>query len=396
MFILGIETSCDETAMSIIKIKEKEYQVNQEVRDTKNYILKPFSFKIIANNIHSQIDVHKEFGGVYPMMAKREHIKNLPIVYEKTIKDAVSSKGSDFKSEKDIGLIAVTSGPGLEPALWTGIDFAKNLASKLNIKAVPINHMEGHIMASIFDCANPEDREKEREILNIRFPALSILISGGHTELVLMNDFGQYQIVGKTRDDAIGEAFDKTARMMGLPYPGGPLISKLAEKAREQNIHKVITLPRPMLHSDDFDFSFAGLKTAVLYGIKKIREEKNNGAELTENQKMALAMELEDAVTEVLISKSTKVIENVGKISPESPIQSIILGGGVIANKTVRDAFQRLAERHGLDIHLPEIYLSGDNALMIALACATRAYGRKNEMMTAEQADFKASGNLNL
>ena len=283
MKILSIETSCDETGISIL-----------EVKGSKNP-----QFKVLANSLNSQIKIHAQYGGVFPALAKREHQKNLPILLEKTLLKAKLNN-----KIKSVNLIAVTSGPGLEPALWTGIVFAKDLAKKWNVPLIPVNHMEGHIL-SVFG-----EEKNEFKIKKINFPALSLLVSGGHTELVLFEKFGKYKIIGETLDDAAGEAFDKVARMLLLPYPGGPEISKLASEARKNKnpldillpsaqksfakdflcpspsllprlpeatyLREFIKLPRPMKYSKNFDFSFSGLKTAVLYLIRDLKEKNPN------------------------------------------------------------------------------------------------------------------------
>src|SRR3990167_5502648 len=271
MKILSIETSCDDTCISIMEAKGG---------------ITNASFKVLANNSNSQINIHIPYGGVYPVLAKREHAKNLPIILEANLKQA---RLDQVKAEIDA--IAVTYGPGLEMCLWEGITFAKDLAQKWNVPLIPTNHMEGHVL-SVFG-----KRSGKFKIPKIKFPALSLLVSGGHTQLVLSKKFMQYEIIGETLDDAVGETFDKVARMLDLPYPGGPQISKLAEEIREKekqalrglrratvrglskfSSRKITTsqslfffsFPRPMLHSKNFDFSFAGLKTAVLYLIRKI------------------------------------------------------------------------------------------------------------------------------
>jgi N6-L-threonylcarbamoyladenine synthase len=210
MKILAIETSCDETGISILKAKKTAKSLN---------------FEVLANTLASQIEIHKEYGGVYPALAKREHIKNLPILLDKALKQAKLEK-----SKNPVDLITVTSGPGLEPALWTGIVFAKELSEKWKVPVIPANHMEGHILSVFAD--TKENFKIPLGDKNI-FPMLSLLISGGHTELVLVKDFGKYQIIGETVDDAVGEAYDKVARMLELPYPGGPEISRLAEERRK-------------------------------------------------------------------------------------------------------------------------------------------------------------------
>jgi len=318
MKILSIETSCDETAICLL--------------ETNGGKEKP-EFKILGNGLMSQIEIHKPMGGVVPMLAKRAHGQNLvPILLEvlEQAKLALGLKTEEHIKEiekilerepellehflnhvvqiesPDIDAIAITSGPGLEPALWVGINFAKALGLLWNKPVIAINHMEGHVLSALMEG-------------RLEFPALALLISGGHTELVAMNDWLEYRVIGETRDDAVGEAFDKVARMMGLPYPGGPEISKLAEIARAEGIVSKYKLPRPMIHSDDFAFSFAGLKTAMLYTIKKIPE-------LTEEIKTELALEFENAVVEVLIAKTKKALIQYGA-------KSLVLGGGVTANK---------------------------------------------------------------
>jgi N6-L-threonylcarbamoyladenine synthase len=347
MIILGIETSCDETALCLLEKKGEQ-------------------FRILANAVHSQIEIHKEYGGVFPILAKREHIKNLPILFEKVLKDSGISEGQ-------IESIAVTEGPGLEPALWTGITFAKELAAKLSVPIIPVNHMEGHIVSTLLESSEPSDYFTKLKPLN--FPALALLISGGHTELVKINKLGSYEILGRTKDDAVGEAFDKVARMLLLPYPGGPEISKLAQIAREANLDKDIPLPRPMIHSKDLNFSFSGIKTHVLYTLRKIEN-------LDQITKQKIAREFEDAVTEVLISKTRKALE------PED-FKTLIIGGGVIANTHIRNAFTALAEEFSIPLYLPTLGLTGDNALMITLAGALLPNAKGPE-------GIKARGNLSL
>lgn len=347
MIVLGIETSCDETALCLLEVRASEY-------------------KIIANIIHSQIELHKEYGGVFPMLAKREHLKNLPILYKQLLANSAMR-------EDDIDVLAVTQGPGLEPALWTGIVFAKELGEKLGVPIIPVNHMEGHIVSTLLNSSlSSPDFERLKPL---QFPALALLISGGHTEIVRIESLGDYKILGRTKDDAVGEAFDKAARMLGLPYPGGPEVSRLADEARQMNLPKNISLPRPMIHSKDIDFSFSGLKTAVLYTLKEI-------GELSENQKKEICREFEDAVTEVLISKVKKALEL-------DEYKILIIGGGVIANKYIRKAFEGIAEEFDIPLYLPADGLTGDNALMIALASSLNRDKVGNTTL-------KARGNLSL
>jgi len=252
----------------------------------------------------------------------------------------------------DIDAIAVTHGPGLAPALWVGVNFAQALALAWNKPLIPVNHMEGHIVSSLLI---------DNKIENIQLPLLALLISGGHTELVLMRDWLSYKLIGQTRDDAVGEAFDKVARMMDLPYPGGPEISKLAEIARSENLDEVFTLPRPMLDSKDCDFSFAGLKTSVLYTLKDIEN-------VTDEDKKNIAHSFENAVSEVLQKKTSRAIEEHG-------VKTLVLGGGVSANHHIRRVFEETvtAKHPDTTLFLPEPKLTTDNAIMIGIAGFYRA-----------------------
>ncbi len=364
MKILSIETSCDETAVSIVEATGG---------------LESPNFSVLGNALFSQIEIHKEFGGVFPMLAKREHAKKLSPLLEKVLKQANYFKTKETldainwdeveeilkreeglfipfknlleKMEKpNVDIISVTSGPGLEPALWVGISFAVALGKVWNLPVIPANHMEGHIASVLVD----SDEKK------IDFPALALLISGGHTEIVKIDSWGSYKIVGQTVDDAVGEAFDKVARLLGLPYPGGPEISKLAEKARTENLHKTAKFPRPMLSSKDSNFSFSGLKTAVLYYIRDAFNGKLEN--LTDSDKSDIAREFEDSVVEVLTFKVKTILE-------ENNIKTLIIAGGVVANKKIREAFLELASKFdGLVLKTPTKELSTDNSIMIACA----------------------------
>jgi N6-L-threonylcarbamoyladenine synthase len=389
MKILGIETSCDETGVCIIEVEGN-------------------TVKVLGNQLYSQIAKHQEFGGVFPMLAKREHAKNLvPLLeacldeadllrskddYHLHIDDEVKNKNienilirePDLLTElkkllekierPNIDAIAVTNGPGLEPALWVGVTFAKALAQAWNIPLIPTNHMEGHIVvASLLKLS-----ANSYELSAIKYPAIALLISGGHTQLVLIKGELQYEIVGGTRDDAVGEAFDKVARMLGLPYPGGPQIGKYADAWREKGISKqTFKFPRPMIHSKDLNFSFSGLKTSVLYTIKEIPE-------LTEEIKQEIAYEFKQAVVDVLVAKTRAAIL-------EHSAETLIVGGGVIADKDIRLALEKLSAEMNIKFQLPEISASTDNALMIALAGYMNILaGKKGDI------DFRANGNLSL
>jgi N6-L-threonylcarbamoyladenine synthase len=392
MKILAIETSCDETAISLLNCTETDTGTD---------------FSVLGNVVHSQVDIHREFGGVFPAMAKREHQKNLVPVLLKIINQEIIANESvtsdpdiDIILEKeselleqfncyilsiekpDIDVICVTSGPGLEPALWVGISFAKALGALWNIPVVPVNHMEGHILSVLV----PENISETFTFSSNTFalPALALLISGGHTEMVLVKNIGDYELIGKTRDDAVGEAFDKVARILGLPYPGGPEVSKLALQHDKTAISSII-LPRPMIHSKDYDFSFSGLKTAVLYTVRDIKES-NNGT-IPENVKSEIAYEFQEAAAEVITKKSKSAIHDLG-------IQTLIVGGGVSANgrikQSLRDTVSEIIPAE--QIYFPTRELTGDNALMIALAGYFKYKKNPNDFQNSE--NIRANGNL--
>jgi N6-L-threonylcarbamoyladenine synthase len=390
MKILSIETSCDETAISIVEASGG---------------LESPKFLVLGNAIFSQIDIHKEFGGVFPMLAKREHAKNLPPLLEKVLKDSELYKKTEksqttdwseieeilkreeglFKPFKnlleqikkpDIDIISVTSGPGLEPALWVGISFAVALGKIWNLPVVPANHMEGHITSVLVS----QDSEK------VEFPAMALLISGGHTEIVEIESWGSYKIVGQTVDDAVGEAFDKVARLLGLPYPGGPEISKLAEKARTENTPKIAKFPRPMLTSANSNFSFSGLKTAVLYYIRDNFDGKPE--KINPEQKADIAREFEDSVVDVLTHKVSRILD-------EKEIKTLIIAGGVIANKKIRSAFTNMVSKYsGLTLKVPSNELSTDNSVMIASATYIKSLVFPD--IVSRQDKIVAEGNLKL
>lgn len=396
MIILGIETSCDETAISILDASGK---------------VESLKFNILSNLILSQVKIHEKYGGVFPNLAKREHVKNIVPLLEQSLKEAgffkEVSASTNFAPEtlekvqkileRETGLyenlielvskiekpaidrIAVTYGPGLEPALWVGINCAEALGLLWDIPVIPTNHMEGHICSVILGLKTA-----------IKFPAIALLVSGGHTELVYIEDWMKYKIIGETRDDAVGEAFDKVARMLGLPYPGGPEISRLAEEERlasqtsedESRAGEQFHFPRPMLRSGDLDFSFAGLKTSVLYTIKKLPT-------LTKGIKSKIARAFEDAVIEVLTKKTEVALES-------HPAKSLIVAGGVIANKKLRESFEELVSRYeNMPLYIPAQGLTGDNAVMIAL-CGYIHTIKNTEHKVAKIEDMRALGNLRL
>ncbi|OGC88328.1 tRNA (adenosine(37)-N6)-threonylcarbamoyltransferase complex transferase subunit TsaD [Candidatus Adlerbacteria bacterium RIFOXYC1_FULL_48_26] len=332
MKILAIETSCDETGAALVEGQKTETG---------------FIFKQLGNAaLNSQAKLHAEYGGVYPNLARREHEKNLPIILEQALQQTEGS---------EIDAIAVTQGPGLEPALWAGIMFAEALAKEKNLPLIPTNHMEGHLVSSLV-----QDGKME----NVQLPVLGLLISGGHTEYVLMKNWFEYEVIGETQDDAVGEAFDKVARMLGLPYPGGPEISKLAEHARSGGENSSVKLPRPMIHDKNLNVSFSGLKTAVLYMLR----DAGGIHTLSAGQVAAIALEFENAVGDIFISKTRRALE-------ETDAKTFVIGGGVAANKYLRARLVKFLEDEfpNVEMRLPELSITGDNAVMIAEAALARA-----------------------
>jgi len=381
MRILAIETSCDETGIAILETTGALGAVSPRANIT-----------VCADVLVSQASIHAEYGGVFPAVARREHAKNMMPLIMQALSEAdllrtpknpriLGPKEKEvlaniFHKEPEllehfqttllgisiphIDAIAVTSGPGLEPALWVGINTAQALGALWGAPVIPVNHMEGHIMSSLLTPKPNKDGKKVFTLALPHYPSLALLISGGHTELVLVRKAGTYEILGQTRDDAVGEAFDKVARMLGLAYPGGPEISKLAETApKGQKLSE--PLPRPMLKSPDFDFSFAGLKTAVRYAIKKFET-------LTDRDKALIAKDFEDSVTEVLLTKTLAAAKKYN-------VHEIILGGGVSANAKIRSTFHTTIARElpGVKFFLPDRALSTDNGLMIGIVGLARS-----------------------
>lgn len=399
MKILGIETSCDETAVTLL---EADGAFPDRTGGTD------FKFDIRGNALFSQASLHAEYGGVFPNLAKREHAKNLVPLLEQTLAQALMLETTAVPSagalllplkellerepelftalaafalryqKPDIDCIAVTYGPGLEPALWVGINFARALSLIWNVPIVAVNHMEGHIIASMM--RSDENQDSRGTIHEFEYPVLALLISGGHTELVLSKKFGEYEVIGETRDDAAGEAFDKVARLLDLPYPGGPEVSRLAKDARKKNLQGDFKFTRPMLRDDNFDFSFSGLKTAVR-NIVKVREP------LTDELKMQIAREFEECVADVLIEKTMRAADVHGA-------QTVIVGGGVSANEFIRERLATRIMNEGSVVRLlvPAKDMATDNAIMIALAGYFRALNKE----FADPLTIKATGNLRL
>ncbi len=337
MHILGIETSCDETAAAIIHIGEKDG------------LIKPLS-----NVISSQVKLHAAWGGVVPNLAAREHLKNILPVIEESLKEAKIKK-------QDINLIAITNGPGLIPALLVGTSTVKTIAYLWQKPLLGIHHIEGHIYANFIN----------KNINEIKFPLLCLVVSGGHTQLVLMKKHLDYTIIGETQDDAVGEAFDKVARILGLGYPGGPAVAAAATKSqkppacpagRKTKNQKRYKLPRPMMNSKNFNFSFSGLKTAVLYTVKK-------NPEILQDKKLIaeLCAEFQQAAVDVLVAKTIRAAQL------HQP-KGILLAGGVSVNVELQKQLQQAVEENlkNTRFHRLDTQYSLDNAAMIATAAFFR------------------------
>ncbi len=373
MRILAIETSCDETAVAILEESGSK-------RDPQ--------FRVRSNIVSSQAELHTKFGGVVPNLARREHERNLVPIAAAALKESKLLKHAPKKSAPykkvlrldtilnrepellaqfkksilplavpDIDAIAVTYGPGLAPALWVGVNFAKALSYLWDKPLIPVNHMAGHFYSALIDTRKGLSKSKA-VYKKISFPALALLVSGAHTELVLVKKHGDFKIIGSTLDDAAGEAFDKVARMLGCGYPGGPLISKaalLGDKSKYKIPH---ALPRPMLAQKNYDFSFSGLKTAVLYLIRDEIKDHSLAA-----MRPLIAKEFQNAVVDVLVAKTIRAAK-------EFRVKTVTLGGGVAANQMLRHKLQNILRREmpKAVCCMPEAALAGDNALMIALA----------------------------
>ncbi|MFI8578240.1 tRNA (adenosine(37)-N6)-threonylcarbamoyltransferase complex transferase subunit TsaD [Rossellomorea aquimaris] len=308
MFVLGIETSCDETAVAIVKN----------------------GTEIVANIVSSQIESHKRFGGVVPEIASRHHVEQVTFVLEEALEQAGMTMD-------EIDCVAVTEGPGLVGALLIGVNAAKALAFAHNKPLVGVHHIAGHIYAN-------------RLVKEIRFPLLSLVVSGGHTEIVFMKEHGSFQVIGETRDDAAGEAYDKVARTLSLPYPGGPHIDRLAQEG-EPNLD----LPRAWLEEGSYDFSFSGLKSAV---INTLHNAKQKGVTIHPQD---LAASFQASVIDVLVTKTVKAVKEYG-------VEQVLLAGGVAANKGLRAALQEAFEGVEAELIIPPLSLCTDNAAMIAAA----------------------------
>jgi N6-L-threonylcarbamoyladenine synthase len=325
MLVLGIESSCDETGLALY--------------DSERGLL--------AHALHSQIAMHREYGGVVPELASRDHIRRaLPLLETVLAQADVALTAVDA--------IAFTQGPGLAGALLVGASIANALGLALAKPVIGIHHLEGHLLSPLLAETPP------------RFPFIALLVSGGHTQLMRVTDVGLYETLGETVDDAAGEAFDKTAKLLGLGYPGGPEVSRLAQFGTPG----AVMLPRPMLHSGDLDFSFSGLKTAVLTHITKL------GSNVCEQAKADIARGFVDAAVDVLVAKSLNALKRTG-------MNRLVVAGGVGANQQLREALSAAAGKHRFDVHYPDLSLCTDNGAMIALAGVLRLQRRPDAADTS-------------
>ena len=329
--ILGIETSCDETAVSIIQDNESGIP------------------KILSNIVSSQFDIHKEFGGVVPELAARSHVEKINLIAKKALEE------SGISLDK-VSAVAVTSGPGLIICLSVGLNFAKSLASSLKVPLIGVNHLEGHALSP-------------RLQTNINYPYLLLLISGGHSQFLSVNGLGSYKRLGTTIDDALGEAFDKTAKLLGIEFPGGPKLEKFAEKGNPNKYD----LPKPIINKGGCNLSFAGLKTAILRITKDINSEQ---------EKYDLAASFQKTIEEILYIKSKIAFKEFLKNSISK--KSFVVAGGVAANKGIRKKLIEVSNENGFKAIFPDIKLCGDNAAMIALVGLEKYKIKKFDNMDLE------------
>lgn len=314
MLVLGVESSCDETGIALYDS----------------------AAGLLSHALHSQVAMHAEYGGVVPELASRDHVRRIVPL----LREALARAGRQLS---DVDAIAYTRGPGLAGALLVGCAFAEALAVALDKPTIPVHHLEGHLLSPLLSSDPPA------------FPFVALLVSGGHTQLMRVTGVGAYELLGETVDDAAGEAFDKSAKLLGLPYPGGALLSKLAE----QGSPGVYQLPRPMLHSGDLDFSFSGLKTAVLTLVR------HQGAVLTEEFRANAARAFQEAIVEVLVRKSLQAMKQTG-------LKQLVVAGGVGANRQLRSTLNQEATRKRFRVYYPELEFCTDNGAMIALAGCLR------------------------
>ncbi|GAB2734487.1 tRNA (adenosine(37)-N6)-threonylcarbamoyltransferase complex transferase subunit TsaD [Melaminivora jejuensis] len=333
--ILGIESSCDETGVALVRTSAPGRTP-----------------ELLAHALHSQIEMHQAYGGVVPELASRDHIRRVLPLTRHVLQQASCTLAQ-------VDLVAYTRGPGLAGALLVGAGVACALAAALDRPVLGVHHLEGHLLSPFLSADPPQ------------FPFVALLVSGGHTQLMRVDGVGRYELLGETIDDAAGEAFDKSAKLLGLGYPGGPALARLAEKGDE----RAFKLPRPLLHSGDLDFSFAGLKTAVLTQARKL------GAQLPERS-ADLAASTQAAIVEVLVRKTLKALDATG-------LQRVVVAGGVGANRQLRTQLDAACAQRGVRVHYPELHLCTDNGAMIAMAAAMRVQAGLAQPQRDYQFDVK-------
>jgi len=337
MIILGFESSCDETGVAIVCTERG----------------------LLGHALHTQIAMHAAYGGVVPELASRDHIRRVIPLTRKVLADS-------SLTIKDIDAVAYTAGPGLAGALLVGSSVAMAIAWSLGVRAIPIHHLEGHLLSPQMADPCPE------------FPFVALLVSGGHTQLMRVNGVGQYELLGETLDDAAGEAFDKTAKLLGLGYPGGPALAKLAEQGDGSGI----SLPRPMLHSGNLDFSFSGLKTAVMMRLKAANMQSQSVQVASDESARAnLAAATQNAIVEVLVAKSIAALQATG-------LKRLVIAGGVGANSELRDQLGLKLARIRAQVFFPPVALCTDNGAMIAFAAAQRINAGLLDLTTSPEYDF--------
>ncbi|MBK7059513.1 MAG: tRNA (adenosine(37)-N6)-threonylcarbamoyltransferase complex transferase subunit TsaD [Rubrivivax sp.] len=318
MKVLGIESSCDETGVALVEVDGPETP------------------RLLAHALHSQADMHQAYGGVVPELASRDHVRRvIPL-----LRQVLAEAACDIKA---VDRVAYTRGPGLAGALLVGAGVAEALGLALGVPTLGVHHLEGHLLSPFLSDDPPQ------------FPFIALLVSGGHTQLMQVDGVGRYVLLGETIDDAAGEAFDKSAKLLGLGYPGGPALALLAEQGRDD----AYALPRPLLHSGRLDFSFAGLKTAVMVRLRAL------GPDPGERQRADMAASAQAAIVDVLVAKTERALKDSG-------LQRLVVAGGVGANRRLRSRLDAMAARRGLKVHYPPLALCTDNGAMIALAAAMR------------------------
>ena len=347
LLVLGIESSCDETGVALVACDSPTDS--------------PQVPTLLGHALHSQIDMHQAFGGVVPELASRDHIRRVLPLLQQVLNDT-------GRSLAEVDVVGYTRGPGLAGALLVGAGVACALGAALGKPVLGVHHLEGHLLSPFLSADPPQ------------FPFIALLVSGGHTQLMRVDGVGRYQLLGESIDDAAGEAFDKSAKLMGLDYPGGPLLARLAEQGNS----RTYALPRPLLHSGNLDFSFAGLKTAVLVQAKKMvaAGAVAQFADLPRSQQSDLAASTQAAIVEVLVKKALTALKDSG-------LKRLVVAGGVGANRHLRSQLNEACAKRQIRVHYPELHLCTDNGAMIALAAAMRLQSGCQQASMAYAFDVK-------